>query len=219
MVVASRLWTAKPGQRRITRIVGGSTARVTHPMSIGYWWVAVKGTPCCESMMGLDRLEVIIYIFIENSTMLSTTTKHAIRALVVLAESDDVTATLGRDLADRANIPANYLSKILLDLRKAGLVDATRGSGGGYKLAKPADRIALVAVVEVFEGVLARPACLLGCDHPCSDETPCSAHSLWREVRQTYISFLETTTLADIATYPGTSVPCAVTPPDERVTT
>jgi len=142
--------------------------------------------------------------------MLSTTTKHALRALVVLSGRKDGAVMLGRDLAAAANIPGNYLSKILLDLRRAGLVDATRGSGGGYKLAVPAEQIALVDVVEVFEGVLARPACLLGCDHPCSDETPCLAHPVWREVRQQYINFLETTTVADIAAHPGDGVPCAV---------
>ena len=151
--------------------------------------------------------------------MLSTTTKHALRALVVLAGRDVGSAMLGRDLAVAANIPANYLSKILLDLRKAGLVKATRGSGGGYSLAVSAESIRLVDVVEVFEGVLAKPACLLGCDHPCSDETPCSAHALWREIRQSYIEFLETTTLAEIAAHPGTSVPCAVHPPGAEVAT
>jgi len=151
--------------------------------------------------------------------MLSTTTKHALRALVVLAGRDNGTAMLGRDLAAAASIPPNYLAKILLDLRRAGLVGATRGSGGGYKLVVPAEQIALVDVVEVFEGVVARPACLLGCDHPCSDETPCSAHSVWREIRQSYISFLEKTTLAEIAAHPGTSVPCAVGPPEGKVAT
>lgn len=149
--------------------------------------------------------------------MLSTTTKHALRALVVLAGSDDSTAMLGRDLADRASIPANYLAKILLLLGKAGLVDATRGSGGGYRLAAPAEQISLVQVVEVFEGAVTRPACLLGCDHPCSDETPCSAHPLWREVRESIINFLETTTLAEIAAHPGDALPCAVSARDKGV--
>ncbi len=142
--------------------------------------------------------------------MLSTTTKHALRALVVLSGRKDGTVMLGRDLAAAANIPRNYLSKILLDLRRVGLVDATRGSGGGYKLVAPVEQITLMEVAEVFEGVLARPACLLGCDHPCSDETPCSAHPVWSEVRQSYVGFLETTTLADIASHPGKEVPCAV---------
>jgi len=140
--------------------------------------------------------------------MLTTTTKHALRALVVLAARGGEEALLGRDLAALAKIPANYLSKILVDLGRAGLVDATRGSGGGYRLAVAPDQIPLMRVVEIFEGVRARPDCLLGCEHECSDETPCSAHETWRDIKRAYIRFLEETTLADIASHEGVMEPC-----------
>lgn len=117
-------------------------------------------------------------------------------------------AMLGRDLAAIAKIPANYLSKILLDLGRAGLVDATRGSGGGYRLAVRPSEITLIDIVEVFEGVRSRPDCLLGCDHPCSDDNPCSAHAAWRAVKKAHMDFLETTTLADIAEHPVGGAPC-----------
>ncbi len=140
--------------------------------------------------------------------MLTTTTKHALRALVVLATQDERTTVLGRDLAAMAKIPPNYLSKILLDLGRAGLVSATRGSGGGYRLALPAAKIDLIDVVGVFEGVRARPQCLLGCQHPCSDDNPCSAHTAWSAVKKAFFDFLETTTLADIAEHDQDGKPC-----------
>ena len=62
--------------------------------------------------------------------MLSTTSEYALRALACLAGQPQGTDQLGRDLAKAAEIPANYLSKILLALRNAELVDTTRGSGG-----------------------------------------------------------------------------------------
>jgi DNA-binding IscR family transcriptional regulator len=50
--------------------------------------------------------------------MLSTTTQYALRALVALTRLDEGTAVLGRDLSDLSDVPANYLSKILLDLKR-----------------------------------------------------------------------------------------------------
>lgn len=131
--------------------------------------------------------------------MLTSTTQHAFRALVHLARLPEGASVLGRDLAERADIPANYLSKILLTLRNAGFVDTTRGHGGGYRLAVPAEAIRLIDVVELFEGIRSKPGCFLGEKHDCSDDNPCSAHAMWKEVKASYVNFLESNTVADIA--------------------
>lgn len=106
---------------------------------------------------------------------------------------------LGRDLAVEAGVPLKYLSKILNDLKKAGMIDATRGTGGGYRLRRHANTIQLMEVVEVFEGERARVGCLLGSDEICSDDAGCPAHNAWKQVKQTYLNFLEQTTIAEIA--------------------
>jgi Rrf2 family protein len=129
--------------------------------------------------------------------MLTITSEYALRALSCLAGCDDG-VLLGRDLAEQTAVPPTYLSKIMLTLRNAGVVTARRGSGGGYALAKPAKSITLIKVIEVFDGVDARPTCILGLAG-CSDKNPCPAHHLWRPVQHAYIEFLEKTTLADIA--------------------
>lgn len=131
--------------------------------------------------------------------MLSTTSEYALRALIYLAARPRGTAVLGRDLAEQCDIPANYLSKILLSLRNAGMISAVRGSGGGYSLERPPDGIRLIEVVELFDGPRARPECFLGQHKKCNDATPCSAHQAWRDVRNAYIHLLESTTLASIS--------------------
>jgi len=130
--------------------------------------------------------------------MFTTTSQYALRALVELAREPAGSSVLGQDLAERAAIPANYLAKILWTLRNAGLLAATRGHGGGYRLARPAQQITLVEVVRQFEGIYAEPGCLLGEQHECSDQTPCSAHSAWKKVKQAYLDFIRETTIADI---------------------
>ncbi len=130
--------------------------------------------------------------------MLSTTAEHALRALVCLVRKSGTKPVLGHDLALQANVPRNYLSKIFHDLKRAGIVEATRGTGGGYRLQKSAEDIRLLDIVELFDGPLTRTACLLGRRQLCSDQAGCAAHSSWLKVRATYLDFLEKTTLAEI---------------------
>ena len=131
--------------------------------------------------------------------MLSATTQHMLRAMVQLARLPEGSTILGRDLARRADVPPQYLSKILLVLRNAGFVEATRGHGGGYRLRVAPEEIRLVDVVELFEGVNSVPGCLLGEKHECSDQEACPAHAMWKEVRAAYVRMLENNTIADLA--------------------
>ena len=131
--------------------------------------------------------------------MLSNTAEYALRAMVHLARQADGATVLGRDLAETSRVPANYLAKILLSLKKAGLVAAVRGSGGGYTLRRPAEKIHLVEIVELFDHERAHPRCLLDFDQECSDHDACTAHERWKVVRTAYVEFLRSTSLADVA--------------------
>jgi Rrf2 family transcriptional regulator, iron-sulfur cluster assembly transcription factor len=134
--------------------------------------------------------------------MLSTTSQYALRALCHLARQSGATV-LGRDLARSVEIPANYLSKVLVALRNAGLVETARGSGGGYRLRKPANEIYLIDVVELFEEIsITKPSCFLGRSRPCSATTPCTAHFAWQGVLGAYLGFLTSTSLSAIAGEP-----------------
>jgi len=134
--------------------------------------------------------------------MISTTSQYALRALTHIAGLPEGTTVLSRDLAGATHVPPNYLSKVLLTLRTAGLLHSTRGAGGGYRLKRPADTVYLIDVVELFEGSKSKPICLLN-NRPCSDETPCNAHRVWRELSVVYTGFLVTTTLAALAGAPS----------------
>jgi Rrf2 family protein len=123
---------------------------------------------------------------------------YALRALAHLASHEHEDATLGRDLADEIGVPAHYLAKVLATLARVGVLAASRGTRGGYRLARPAGEITLIEVVEPFEGKRVRPGCLLRPDRPCRDDGACSAHGAWSQVKTVYSRFLETTTLADI---------------------
>jgi len=131
--------------------------------------------------------------------MLSTTSEHALRALVQLASLPEGETMLGKALSAQAGIPANYLSKILWTLGNAGLITATRGTGGGYRLKRKPDQIRLIEIVDPFDHARAKPACFLGGGRDCNDANPCTAHAGWRGVRNAYVGFLESTTLSQIS--------------------
>jgi Rrf2 family protein len=137
-------------------------------------------------------------MFMKNSTMLSTTSEYAIRALTHLARLPEGETMLGRDLAEEAEIPANYLSKIMWTLGNGGIIHATRGNHGGYRLKRKPEDILLLEVVELFDRERANLACFLG-GRTCDPDNPCTAHDAWKGVREAYLQFLHTTTLCDVS--------------------
>ena len=131
--------------------------------------------------------------------MISTTSEYALRALAHLARMPEDAAVLGRDLARATEIPANYLSKILLALRNAGYLVTARGSGGGYRLRKSPEEIYLMEIVELFEGSKARPVCFLSRSKSCGEHEVCTAHKSWRELSMAYRGFLISTSVSMIS--------------------
>jgi Rrf2 family protein len=128
----------------------------------------------------------------------STTATHALRALAVLAADDGEEAVLGRNLATRIGVPSHYLAKVLAVLARGGILTASRGARGGYRLARPPEEIRLIEIVEPFEGKRVHPGCLLWPDQPCREDGACGAHAAWSGVKTAYTKFLETTRLAEI---------------------
>src|ERR1035437_4192623 len=131
--------------------------------------------------------------------MLSATSQYALRALAYLATLKAGETVRGTDLSKQTGIPKNYLSKILVTLGGAGIIRASRGTGGGYQLARRPEEMPLMAAVALFDRNFVKPACLLGYNQVCSDETACPAHRAWRDTKVCIQGFLETTTLAQIA--------------------
>ncbi len=130
--------------------------------------------------------------------MLSQTAQYALRAALHLASVKPGEVTDVAELARSLNLPRNYLSKILYQLTQAGVLLSTRGKGGGFRLARPAERIAVLDVVGLFDDIQPRRQCLLG-RVACSDAKPCAAHHRWSEVSERVVAFFRETTLAELA--------------------
>ncbi len=82
--------------------------------------------------------------------MFSQTSEYALRAMVCLANSEDQQMTT-RQIAERTQVPPNYLSKVLLSLVRAGLVRSQRGLHGGSLLAREPENITMLEVINAVE--------------------------------------------------------------------
>ena len=80
--------------------------------------------------------------------------KYGLAALFELAKNYNLGFIQIKDIASTQKIPQNYLEQLLSILKKAGLVESMRGSKGGYKLNKPANRIKIIDIIEVLDGPL-----------------------------------------------------------------
>lgn len=128
--------------------------------------------------------------------MLSQTAEYALRAVLTLAVEPG--GQLGAaQLADRLDVPRNYLSKTLHQLARAGILESTRGKTGGFRLGRNPDRITLLDVVQPFDDITGRRVCLLG-KPVCSDHAACAAHAKWKAVSERNAEFFRDTTVADL---------------------
>jgi Rrf2 family protein len=122
---------------------------------------------------------------------------YAIRATIELAVANGGTIKRER-IADAQGIPAPFLENILLQLKRAEIVDAQRGAEGGFRLARPASEISVADVIRAVSGPMAtvrgvRPQAV---DYAGSAEP---LRDLWLAVRASLRGVLENVTLADLA--------------------
>ena len=82
-------------------------------------------------------------------------------------------------LAFETGLPAATVQKLVSKLAAAGLLRASRGAGGGLKLARPAAAISLADIVEAVEGPIALTTCIDSTRHDCALEGSCSVHPHW----------------------------------------
>lgn len=127
---------------------------------------------------------------------LTTRGRYAVTALLDLAlQPADQTITLA-EIATRQSISVAYLEQLFAKLKRQGLVSSIRGANGGYRLARPADSIAVLEIIEaVNESVDATR-----CDHKgnCQNGAMCLTHDLWQELSEHIEQYLSGITLASL---------------------
>lgn len=129
--------------------------------------------------------------------MISTRGRYALRVMIDLAEHIDEGYLPLQTIAKRQGISEKYLESILAVLSKAGLLDAVRGKGGGYRLSKPAKEYTAFEVLSLTEGTLAPVTCLER-GQQCENAVNCRTLPLWQGLDQVIAAYLCSYTLADL---------------------
>jgi Rrf2 family iron-sulfur cluster assembly transcriptional regulator len=102
-----------------------------------------------------------------------------------------------RDIAERQDISLPYLEQLFAKLRRAGIVESTRGPGGGYRLRQSPENIIIADIITAVD----EPITITRCqgEHGCMKENAkCLTHDLWEALGANIYSFLSTVSLLDV---------------------
>lgn len=135
--------------------------------------------------------------------MLSKKSQYAFKALTYLAVKYNEGPVLISEIARKKKIPLKFLENILLELKKADILDSKKGKGGGYFLRKSPDKVKMATVIRLINGPIAMLPCVsLYFYERCKncDEKHCGLHDIMVEVRDATLNIVENRTLKDLIT-------------------
>src|SRR5581483_3018676 len=123
---------------------------------------------------------------------------YAVRVMIHMAGLAPGTRTSRTELAAAAGCPEQFLSKVLQDLTRAGLVLSHRGNTGGFELPESRAAVSVLEVVEAVEGPIRLNVCLGG-ENVCERQEWCPARRLWGRAQEALTGVLRNTTILDLA--------------------
>ncbi|HUZ11951.1 MAG TPA: Rrf2 family transcriptional regulator [Caulobacteraceae bacterium] len=129
---------------------------------------------------------------------LSTKGRYAVMAMTDLAGRPADRAVALAEIARGQQISRAYLEQLFARLRRRGLVTASRGPGGGYRLARPAAEVSVAEVVTAVDEPLRAIRCGGGTRGCMKDGARCLTHDLWEETGRQIRGYLAGVSLADV---------------------
>ena len=138
----------------------------------------------------------------------SSKAEYGVRLMVELGRQEGDQPTSLKAISEAEDLPLSYLEHVVASLKRAGLVESSRGAHGGYRLARPAGEIAMDEVVLALEGSIAPMECFtsappgrVACSHEGDHGRSCSTKLLWLRVQMGIVRALQSTTLAELVEF------------------
>lgn len=137
---------------------------------------------------------------------ISTKGDYGLLLLSALAEKtgDGRTFVSLKEIARAKKLSLSYLSQIIIPLKNAGFVLSKEGKEGGYRLARPANKITIMEILEALEGPILPVKCCCGGvrgkelkEGKCASEAYCGMKATWMGAKMMLANFLRKKTLAD----------------------
>ena len=124
---------------------------------------------------------------------LSTRARYGLKALIDLGLHCETEAVSIQSIASRQNISDSYLEQLMAKLKKAGLVESTRGAGGGYRLGRPAAEISVGDILRVLEGSLEAAQCSgMEDESSCENHDICVTKYVWKRIHDSITQAVDT---------------------------
>ncbi len=123
--------------------------------------------------------------------------EYGLQAVLYLAAKNIGEIITADEIANKLNIPKEFVSKILQSLTESGLVGSKKGKAGGFSLAKDSAKIRLIDIVAAIDGLGIFNTCVLGFPN-CSPEHPCPLHDKWGALRTSAYNMLTEQTLDEL---------------------
>lgn len=131
--------------------------------------------------------------------MISTRGRYALRMMLDLAQHQKDGFIPLKDIAQRQDISKKYLEQIIPVLNRSGLLQTSRGAGGGYRLMKPPKEYTIGEILRATEGSMAPVACMEGPKNTCPRCLECDTLPTWEGLQKVVDEYLDGITLADLS--------------------
>ena len=131
--------------------------------------------------------------------MLSRSCTYGLQAVLYLAAQEQSGYVPIRQISDDLGLSHPFLTKVLQQLTRKGLMRSLKGPRGGVALAKPAEAMTLSTIVEAIDGPARFEGCILGVPG-CGAANPCALHARWQPVQSEVLALFSATSLLDLTT-------------------
>jgi len=138
--------------------------------------------------------------------MMSACARHCGKRALDASGNQRLARVNAVEIADETGIPLPTVQKLVSKLSAAGLLRSVRGSGGGFKLARPAAAVTLADIIEAVEGPIALTACVDEGRHDCSLEGACKVQPHWGAVNDAVRGALANVPLTQLCSGEGRSL-------------
>ena len=126
--------------------------------------------------------------------------RYALRVMLELASRQDGEIVSLKTIADKHDISMKYLETIVGSLKRASLLESTRGKDGGYKLSRPAADYSVGEILRCLEDNLAPVSCIKSGSINCEKAGECITVPMWKELDDITNAYLDTVSLKDLLT-------------------
>jgi len=128
---------------------------------------------------------------------ITQTADYAVRTVVYLALHRGDAPVAAANIAKEMIIPADYISKVVQALSRAGLVESVPGRNGGARLARDPAELSMLEIIEAVDGPVALTRCMTR-PGACPRDSYCIVHDFWKSTQEGLVSVLSGAKIADI---------------------